>query len=52
VITRVDGKPTTSIPLYELRRQWRDEAPGTVVKLAVKRGSALRGVTRTLRDQI
>ncbi len=52
VITRVDGKPITSIPLYELRRQWRDQAPGTVVKLAVKRGSAVREVTLTLHDQI
>lgn len=52
VITQVDGKPAASIPLYELRRQWRDGAPGTVVKLAVKRGSALREVTLTLRDQI
>jgi len=52
VITEVDGKPAASIPLYELRRQWRDGASGTVVKLAVKRGGALREVTLTLRDQI
>ncbi|HJU09050.1 MAG TPA: aspartyl protease family protein [Rhodanobacteraceae bacterium] len=52
VITQVDGKPAASIPLYELRRQWRDEEPGTQVELTVKRGSATRAATITLRDQI
>jgi hypothetical protein len=35
-ITAIDGKPTKSIPLYEMRRRLRDEAPGTVVTFAVK----------------
>jgi membrane-associated protease RseP (regulator of RpoE activity) len=52
VITGVDGKPATSIPLYDLRREWRDQAPGTVVKLTVRRGNATRDVALTLRDQI
>ena len=35
-ITAVDGKPAKSIPVYEMRRRLRDEAPGTVVTFAVK----------------
>jgi S1-C subfamily serine protease len=52
VITQVDGKPAVSIPLYELRRQWRDEEPGTQVKLMVRRGAATHAAAITLRDQI
>ncbi|HJU26278.1 MAG TPA: aspartyl protease family protein, partial [Rhodanobacteraceae bacterium] len=52
VITQVDGKPATSIPVYELRRQWRNGKPGTTVKLALKRGTGTRAVAITLRDQI
>ena len=52
VITQVDGKPATSIPVYELRRQWRDGKPGTVVKLTLKRGPGTRAAAITLRDQI
>lgn len=52
VITAVDGKPATSIPLYDLRKQWRDEAPGTTVHLTLKRDGATRNVAFTLRDQI
>ena len=35
-ITAVDGKPATSLPVYDVRRELRDEAPGTVVTFAVK----------------
>ncbi|MEO6968365.1 MAG: PDZ domain-containing protein [Rhodanobacteraceae bacterium] len=52
VITAVDGKPATSIPLYDLRRQLRDESPGTVVHFTVKRGNATRKAPVMLRDQI
>lgn len=52
VITHVNGKSAISIPLYDLRKQWRDEAPGTVVKLGIKRGNDTRVITITLRDQI
>lgn len=52
VITAVNGKPAASIPLYDLRRMWRDEAVGTVFKLAVKRGNATHEASLTLRDQI
>ena len=52
VITRVNGKPATSIPVYELRRVLRDDAPGTQVNLTVRRGAATREVMLILRDQI
>jgi predicted aspartyl protease len=51
-IVAVDGKPATSIPLYEMRRQLRDEAAGTVVTLAVKRGGETLDVKVALRDLI
>lgn len=52
VITQVNGKPATSIPVYELRRMLRDEAPGTVVHFGIKRGAQTRQAAVTLRDQI
>ena len=52
VITAVDGQPAASIPVYEMRARLRNEAPGTVVALEVKRGSATRSVRVALRDQI
>jgi membrane-associated protease RseP (regulator of RpoE activity) len=52
VITAVNGKPATAIPVYELRRMLRDEAPGTVVHFAIERGGQGREVAVTLRDQI
>ena len=52
VITAVDGKLATSIPLYELRRQLRDGAPGTIVTFTVKRGTDSHQIPVTLRDQI
>lgn len=52
VITKVNGKAATSIPVYELRRMLRDEPPGTSVRFAVKRGNTTREIAVTLRDQI
>ena len=52
VITQVNGKPATSMPVYELRRMLRDGAPGTVVRFGVKRGNTTREVAIILRDQI
>ncbi len=52
VITEVNGKPATSIHVYELRRMLRDEAPGTVVHFTVRRGAQVRNVDVKLRDQI
>ncbi len=51
-IVAVDGKPAKSIPLYEIRRQLRDEPPGTVVTFTVKRGGGTASVPVTLRDLI
>jgi len=36
IVTAIDGKEATGIALPELRRRLRNEAPGTVVRLAVK----------------
>ena len=49
IITAVDGKPAKSIPLYEMRRRLRNEAPGTVVTFAVKGKGEVKV---TLRDLI
>lgn len=52
IITTVDGTPATSLHLYDLRQQLRDEAPGTVVRLAVARGGKSDNISLTLRDLI
>ena len=52
LIIKVNGKPATSIPVYELRRMLRDEAPGTVVHFSIERGGQMREIAVTLRDQI
>jgi hypothetical protein len=49
IITAVNGKAATSIPLPDMRMRLRDEAPGTVVTLAVK---GKGDVKVTLRDLI
>jgi membrane-associated protease RseP (regulator of RpoE activity) len=51
-IVSVDGKPATSVPLYETRARLRNEAPGTVVKFTVKRGGETKDIAVTLRDLI
>lgn len=51
-ILAIDGKPATSLKLYDVRRMLRDEAPGTTVTFAVKRGSDTKNVAVTLRDLI
>ncbi len=52
VITAVDGKPVGGIHLYDLRRELRNEAPGTAVTFSVKSGGATKDVKVTLRDLI
>jgi hypothetical protein len=51
-ILAVNGKPATATPLYEMRSELRNEAPGTVVKFTVKRGSETKDIPVTLRDLI
>jgi len=51
-ITAIDGKPATSVPLYETRARLRNDAPGTVVKFTIKRGSETKSVSVTLKDLI
>ncbi|WIG54432.1 MAG: hypothetical protein OJF61_000218 [Rhodanobacteraceae bacterium] len=52
VVTEVNGKPAASIPVYELRRMLRDEAPGTVVHFTITRGAQSHKVDVKLRDQV
>ena len=52
VITGVNGKPAASIRVHELRRELRDEAPGTLVHFTIRRGAQTRDLEVTLRDQI
>ncbi len=51
-IVAVNGKPATSIPLYEIRRQMRDDTPGTVFTFSVGRGGETKDVAVTLKDLI
>jgi membrane-associated protease RseP (regulator of RpoE activity) len=51
-IVSVDGKPAASVPVYEMRARLRNDAPGTVVKFTVKRGSETKDVSVTLKDLI
>jgi S1-C subfamily serine protease len=52
VITAVDGKPASSIKLYELRRRLRNEAAGTVVDFTVSRAGETAEIQVTLKDLI
>jgi hypothetical protein len=52
ILTDVNGKPATSIPVYELRRMLREQAPGTVVAFTVKGAAGAKEMKVTLRDQI
>jgi hypothetical protein len=52
VIVGVNGTPASALKLYELRKQLRDEAPGTVVTFTVRRGDTQQSVPVTLRDLI
>lgn len=51
-IVAVNGKSAASLKLYEVRQMLRDEAPGTAVRFAVRRGGETKDVTVTLRDLI
>ncbi|MDE2182486.1 MAG: aspartyl protease family protein [Alphaproteobacteria bacterium] len=52
VIEAVDGRPVKDIALYDLRMRLRDDAPGTVVTFAIRRGATVEPVKITLRDLI
>ena len=52
IITAINGKPATDVPVYAIRKAWRNEAAGTVVKLAVGTGKDARKAKLVLKDQI
>jgi hypothetical protein len=52
VITAINGKPASSLSLPDVRQMLRDEPPGTVVTLTVRRGDDTHNVPFTLRDLI
>ena len=52
MISAVDGKPATSIALYDLRKRLRNDPPGTRVTFTIKREDKTRDVVVTLKDQI
>jgi membrane-associated protease RseP (regulator of RpoE activity) len=51
-IVAVDGKPSGTTPLYDLRKRLRDEPTGTVVTFTVMRGREKKDIAVTLRDLI
>ncbi|MDR3527688.1 MAG: aspartyl protease family protein [Rhizomicrobium sp.] len=52
IIVAVDGAPTGSLTLGDLRKRLRNDAPGTVVTFKVNRGGTLQDIKVTLRDLI
>ena len=52
VIAAVDGKAASQIHLYDLRRELRERAPGTVVDFTVKTPKGTHHVRVTLRELI
>lgn len=52
IITGIDGKQAAGIHLYDLRQRLRNDAPGTVVKFSVRRGSLKKDISVTLRDLV
>ena len=52
LITAVDGTPVQQLRLYELRERLRNDPPGTIVTLAIRRAGVARTVKLTLRDLI
>jgi hypothetical protein len=52
VIVGVNGTSATSLKLYELRKQLRDETSGTVVTFTVRHGDMQRSIAVTLRNLI
>jgi C-terminal processing protease CtpA/Prc len=52
IITAVNGKPAASLLLPTLRQKLRDDAPGTLVTLAVKEAQGTHTVSITLKDQL
>lgn len=52
VITAVDGKPVTSMKLYDLRKALRNDPPGTTLRLTINRKGVTQEMPLTLRDLI
>jgi hypothetical protein len=52
IVTAVDGKPATSIALYDLRYRLRNDAPGTHVRFTIDRKGTAQELEVTLRDLI
>ncbi|MDE2465746.1 MAG: aspartyl protease family protein [Alphaproteobacteria bacterium] len=52
VIVAVDGRPASSIRLYDLRETLRDAPPGTVEHLTILRGGVRKVIALTLKDML
>ncbi|HEY3637951.1 MAG TPA: hypothetical protein VGK90_07330, partial [Rhizomicrobium sp.] len=52
IIVGVDGRPASSLKVYNLRKRLRNEPAGLVVTFAIRRGDTQRLVTVKLRDLI
>ena len=52
IIVAVDGTPANELHLYEVREHLRDDAPGTVVRLSIRRGGETKQFAITLRNLI
>lgn len=52
IIVAVDGAPTGSLRLSDIRKRLRNDAPGTIVTFTVNRGGKLQDIKVTLRDLI
>ena len=52
VIVGVNGMPASGLKLYDVRKELRDQAPGTVVTFTVRRGDTQSNIPVRLRDLI
>jgi membrane-associated protease RseP (regulator of RpoE activity) len=52
IIVAVDGTPASELHLYNVREWLRDAAPGTVVRLSIRRSGESKQFAITLRDLI
>lgn len=52
IVTAIDGKPASALKLYDVREEFRNDAPGTAVKIYVSHDGSERDVYLLLHDLI
>jgi membrane-associated protease RseP (regulator of RpoE activity) len=52
IVAAVDGTPAGELHLYDVRQRLRDDPPGTIVKLEIRRGAENKDISIRLRNLI